>query len=124
MEGESNDPDETYGPETYGTDEYDGTDIIVDDGPDEDIIMIMKNYKKHKKTYKTSPTLTKYERTKILSERASQINEGSTILISNPDIYSNAYDIAVAEFNEKLIPFILKRPYGDHYEYWKINDLI
>ena len=28
------------------------------------------------------------------------------------------------EFNEKKIPFIIKRPYGNTFEYWKLNDLL
>jgi DNA-directed RNA polymerase subunit K/omega len=92
------------------------------DQPDEDINIIMQNYKVNKKNYKTSDTLTKYEKTRILSERASQINDGSQILIKNAK-YDNAYDIALAEFNAKKIPFIIKRPYGNTFEYWKITDL-
>ena len=38
---------------------------------DEDITSLMKNYTKKKKKYKTTPHLTKYERTRILSERSS-----------------------------------------------------
>ena len=53
----------------------------------EDINVIMQNYKKNKKNYKTTPTLTKYERTRVLSERASQINDGSQALI-NIDKYN------------------------------------
>ena len=98
-------------------------DSIIEQ-PNEDINVIMQNYKKNKKNYKTTPTLTKYEKTRVLSERASQINEGATILISDSESYSNAYDIAVQEYNEKLIPFIIKRPYGNTYEYWKLNDLL
>tara|TARA_Y100000817_G_scaffold311959_1_gene304985 strand:- start:2791 stop:3147 length:357 start_codon:yes stop_codon:yes gene_type:complete len=104
-------------------DEYDVSDIVVNQN-DEDINIIMKNYKKKLKSYQTIPTLTKYEKTKVLSERANQINYGSNILIKDSDKYSNAYDIAVAEMNEKKIPFIIKRPYGNHYEYWKLKDLL
>ena len=77
---------------------------------------------KNKKNHKTSGTLTKYEKTRILSERASQINDGSQTLIKIVK-YDNAYDIALAEFNAKKIPFIIKRPYGNTFEYWKITDL-
>ena len=89
---------------------------------DEDINVIMQNYKEYKKNYKTTPILTKYERTRVLSERASQINDGSQTLLKI-DKYDNAYDIALAEFNAKKIPFIIKRPYGNTFEYWKITDL-
>ena len=115
--------DETIDIELYSEyDEYDISDIIIEEN-DEDINNIMKHYKKKLKNYKTTPTLTKYEKTKVLSERANQINYGSNILIENSEKYSNAYDIAVAELNEKKIPFIIKRPYGNTFEYWKLNDL-
>jgi DNA-directed RNA polymerase subunit K/omega len=107
----------------YNEDEYDISEIVIE-RQDEDINKIMKGYKKKLKQYKTTPTLTKYEKTKVLSERANQINYGSNILIENPEKYSNAYDIAVQELNEKKIPFIIKRPYGNTYEYWKLNDLL
>ena len=108
----------------YDEDEYDVSDIIVETNDNEDINILMKNYKKKKKTYQTTSLITKYERTRVLSERASQINEGSHPLITHSDQYSNAYDIAVAEYNEKKIPFIIKRPYGNTYEYWRLADLI
>ena len=105
-------------------DEYDVSEIIIQTNEIEDSNTLMKNYKKKKANYKTIPIITKYEKTRVLSERASQINEGATILISNPESYSNAYDIAVAEYNSKKIPFIIKRPYGNGFEYWRLNDLL
>ena len=39
-------------------------------------------------------------------------------------VSSGSYDIAVQELNEKRIPFIIKRPYGNSFEYWKLNDLL
>jgi len=104
-------------------DEYDTNDVIVEGNSGQDMIYIMKNYKKYKKTYKTSPILTKYERCRVLSERASQINYGSEIYLENTDSLSNAYDIAVQELNEKRIPYIIRRPYGNGNEYWKLKDL-
>ena len=116
--------DETLNIEDYlEYEEYDISDIVIEKN-DEDINNIMKHYKKKLKNYKTTPTLTKYEKTKVLSERANQINYGSNILIENSEKYSNAYDIAVAELNEKKIPFIIKRPYGNNFEYWKLKDLL
>jgi len=104
-------------------DEYDINDVVVEGNADQDMIDILKNYKKHKKAYKTSPILTKYERCRVLSERASQINCGAEIYLKNTDSLSNAYDIAVQELNEKRIPYIIRRPYGNGSEYWKLKDL-
>jgi len=95
-------------------------DIIV---PNEDINLLMKNYKESKKNNRSNQSLTKYEKTRVLSERAGQINSGSIVFISNPERFSNSYQIASEEFNLKKIPFIIKRPYGNTFEYWKLNDL-
>ncbi len=95
-------------------------DIVV---PNEDINLLMKNYKKNKKKNKSNQSLTKYEKTRVLSERASQINSGSKVFISNPERFTNSYQIATEEFNLKKIPFIIKRPYGNTFEYWKLADL-
>ena len=104
-------------------DEYDVSEVVVESGNDEDINVVMKGYKTKLKFYKTSPALTKYEKCKVISERANQINHGSHIFIQNYERFNNAYDIAVQELNEKKIPFIIKRPYGNTFEYWKLKDL-
>lgn len=90
----------------------------------EDINILMKNYEKNKKNYKTNPKITKYEKTRVISERASQINMGSIIFINNSEKYENSYQIAIEEYNQKKIPFIIKRKYGNRYEYWKLIDLL
>lgn len=89
-----------------------------------DINDLMNNYDKMKKKYKTSPTLTKYEKTRVLAERSNQIDNGSPIFIKNYSHLHNSYSIAIEEFNQKLIPFIIKRKIGDNYEYWKLEDLL
>lgn len=106
------------------SDEYDISEVVVEMSIDEDINTIMKGYKSKLKLYKTDPYLTKYEKCKVLSERANQINYGSPVFIDGSERFSNAYDIAVQELNEKRIPFIIKRPYGNGFEYWKLNDLL
>ena len=90
----------------------------------EDVNSLMENYETNKLNYKTNPKITKYEKTRVLSERASQINTGSLIFISNPEKFSNSYQIAIEEYNQKKIPFIIKRKYGNIYEYWKLIDLM
>ena len=90
----------------------------------EDIDIFLQNYDKNKQNNKTTPYLNKYERTRILAERAQQIIDGGVIFISHPETYKNAYDIAVQELSEKKIPFIIKRPYNNTFEYWKLEDLL
>ena len=84
----------------------------------------LKDYEKMKKDYQTTPVLTKYEKTRVLAERASQIANGSPVFVPNPETYASVYDIALKELTLKKIPFIVKRPYGNGFEYWKLSDLI
>ena len=89
----------------------------------EDINILMNNY--NIKNLKTKNIrLTKYEKTRVISERASQIENGSRVLISNPKSFGNSYQIAMEELNQKKIPFIIKRPYNNSFEYIKLNDLL
>lgn len=104
--------------------DYDESEQIIIQGNDEDCLEFIKNYNKNKKKNKTSPNLTKYERTRVLSERAQQISDGSKPLIKNPERYTDSYSIALEELMKGKIPFIIRRPYANGYEYWKLDDLI
>ena len=74
--------------------------------------------------HKTLPFITKYEKTRILGERASQLNSGAKALVEVDDDIIDGYIIALKEFDEKKIPFILKRPLPNGaVEYWKFEDL-
>ena len=42
-----------------------------------DLEQFYKNYEKNKESYVTTPRLNKYEKTKIVSERAQQLANGS-----------------------------------------------
>jgi len=89
----------------------------------EDINVLMNNY--NVKNLKTKDIrLTKYEKTRVISERASQIENGSTVLVHNSKGLGNSYMIALEELNQKKIPFIIKRPYNNTFEYIKLNDLL
>ena len=81
------------------------------------------NYDSLKKKYKTSNYLTKYEKTKILSERSQQLANGSNSYIKEHN-FENTYDIAFEELKQKKLPFIIKRKLSNNYEYWKLEDLI
>ena len=74
--------------------------------------------------HRTVPILTKYERARILGERAKQINMGAKPVIPIADSVIDGYLIALEEFNHKKIPFIVKRPLPNGgCEYWKLQDL-
>lgn len=74
--------------------------------------------------HKTVPFLTKYERARILGERAKQINMGAKPVIEIGPEVIDGYLIALKEFEQKKIPFIIKRPIPNGgCEYWKFKDL-
>jgi DNA-directed RNA polymerase I, II, and III subunit RPABC2 len=74
--------------------------------------------------HKTIPFLTKYEKTRVLGQRAKQIEEGSLPFIKLPENIIDAHIIAEMELKEKKIPFIIRRPIpGGAFEYWKLGDL-
>jgi len=74
--------------------------------------------------HKTLPFLTKYEKARILGERAKQINAGGQSFIEVDVSTIDGYLIAMQELEQKKIPFILKRPLPNGgCEYWRLKDL-
>ena len=74
--------------------------------------------------HKTLPFLSKYERTRILGERAKQINDGAKPFVETDPSVIDGYLIALAELEQKKIPFIIRRPLANGAsEYWKLKDL-
>jgi DNA-directed RNA polymerase I, II, and III subunit RPABC2 len=74
--------------------------------------------------HRTLPFLTKYERTRILGERAKQINDGAKTFVETDPSVIDGYLIALAELQQKKIPFIIRRPLANGAsEYWKLKDL-
>ena len=86
--------------------ERDGTGIITD------------------ANHTTLPILTKYEYTRILGIRASQIEQGAPLFVEIPESMIDSYLIAKEELHAKKLPFIVKRPIPNGpIEYWKLADL-
>ena len=74
--------------------------------------------------HKTIPILTKYERARILGQRAKQINSGAKAFVEIDKNIHDGYLIASKELQEKKIPFIIRRPLPNGgSEYWKLEDL-
>lgn len=74
--------------------------------------------------HRTIPYLTKYERARILGQRAKQINSGATAFVKVPENVIDGYLIAELELKEKRIPFIIRRPLPNGgSEYWSVKDL-
>ena len=86
--------------------------------------------------HKTTPLLTKYEKTRILGIRTKQLNNGATPYVSSKAVLGlgntrahqaqviDGYAIAVRELEEKKLPFIIRRPLPNGgTEYWYLQDL-
>lgn len=76
------------------------------------------------KYHTTLPILSKYEKTRIIGQRAKQIENGSAPFI---EIKNNIIDtllIAEEELKQKKIPIIIKRPLPNGTnEYWPLKEL-
>ena len=74
--------------------------------------------------HKTMPFITKYEKARVIGERATQLNSGAIPMVEVEPSVIDGYLIALKEFEEKKIPFIVKRPMPNGgCEYWKLSDL-
>jgi DNA-directed RNA polymerase subunit K/omega len=80
--------------------------------------------------HKTIPFLTKYEKTRVLGQRAKQINSGAKPYLDKSNLIDHGkpiidgYLIALKELELKKIPFIIRRPLPNGgSEYWKLDDL-
>jgi DNA-directed RNA polymerase I, II, and III subunit RPABC2 len=76
------------------------------------------------KLHRTIPYLTKYEKARILGQRAKQINSGAYPFVKVPENVIDGYIIAEIELKQKRIPFIIRRPLPNGgSEYWRVQDL-
>jgi DNA-directed RNA polymerase subunit K/omega len=68
------------------------------------------------------PYLTKYEYTRSIGLRATQIEQGAPLFITTD--LTDSYWIAKEEVHQQKVPFIYKRPLPNGpIEYWKLEDL-
>jgi DNA-directed RNA polymerase subunit K/omega len=74
--------------------------------------------------HRTIPFLTKYEYTRIIGQRAKQIDSGALPFVEVRNDIIDGDIIAKMELEAKKIPFIIRRPMpGGGCEYWKLEDL-
>ena len=74
--------------------------------------------------HRTLPFITKFEKARILGERAKQINAGAHAMVAVDEDMIDGYLIALKEYDEQKIPIILRRPLPNGgCEYWKLKDL-
>ena len=93
------------------------------EGP-ESMTLGLKELRHIDAAHRTYPFLTQYERTKVLSFRASQIGHGAAPYVAVPKGVTDSYLIAKLELEAKRLPFIVKRPLPNgQFEVWKLADL-
>jgi len=101
--------------------------------PSYDEIRILSKVKRNEKglvddpRHRTEPFVRKYERARIIGERAVQLANGAEPLIpmeGDTARFLSEIEIASREFEKKLLPFIIFRPlpHGGG-EFWKLSDL-
>jgi DNA-directed RNA polymerase subunit K/omega len=74
--------------------------------------------------HKTIPILTKYEMTRVIGQRAKQLDSGARAFVKVPLNVVDGYLIALLELEQKKLPFIIKRPFPNGgVEYWNVSDL-
>ena len=74
--------------------------------------------------HRTLPFVTRYEKARVIGERAKQINSGAKPFVEVEQSMIDGYLIALKEFEDKKIPFIIRRPLPDGTsEYWRLSDL-
>jgi DNA-directed RNA polymerase I, II, and III subunit RPABC2 len=74
--------------------------------------------------HKTLPFMTKYERARIIGARAEELDAGCEAYIPLDETIINGKTIALMEFEQKKIPFIIARPLPNgSTEYWHVSDL-
>lgn len=87
--------------------------------------VIQPSDSKPDENHTTYPFVTLYERTKIIGLRANQLSQGARALVEIPKEITDVRDIARLEYEQKKLPFIIKRPLPDGtYEYWRLADLM
>ena len=62
------------------------------------------------------PTLTRFERARIMGARALQLSLGAPIFIEIPKNATSSLEIAMEELKQRVIPIVIKRtlPNGDY----------
>ena len=75
--------------------------------------------------HRSQPFLTIYEKTSIIGLRARQIANGATPYVPVPSHVTGPEEIARMELEQRLLPFIVKRPMPDGtFEFWRLADLM
>tara|TARA_B100001989_G_C24516485_1_gene453434 strand:- start:230 stop:655 length:426 start_codon:yes stop_codon:yes gene_type:complete len=120
-----------------GMTNYDDNDNISEDESEIDfsnkndsevneIISANQCYDKYYKNSRiTKPFLTRFEKAKIIGTRSEMLANGAPALVNVPKHITSTYEIAKMEFNQKVIPLMIKRHLpNSNYEIWRLEDLV
>ena len=73
---------------------------------------------------RSSNVMTKFEFSKLIGARATQLNTGAPPYIELTSIHTTSIIIAYHELLEKKCTFFIKRKIGDIYEIWNPNEMV
>ena len=87
-------------------------DVITKDIEHESTEIISKN----KQIVTGPPTLTRFERARIMGARALQLSLGAPVFTEIPKNATSSLEIAMEELKQRVIPIVIKRtlPNGDY----------
>lgn len=87
---------------------------IIENDPDHEPVEIEASAKG--KIMMGPPTLTRFEKARIMGARALQLSLGAPPFIEIPKTASTSLDIALEELEQRVIPIIIRRtlPNGDY----------
>ena len=117
---------------TFSTNDEDINDSDIDiDNETINLHDNIENIESYEETYtkyyssfkKTIPSITKFEKAKIIGIRAQMIADGSEPLIDIKNL-TNAIDIAEEEYKQKKIPLMITRNINGIKEYWRLDDFL
>ena len=79
----------------------------------------------YKNAKKSSPFITKFEKTRIIGSRAEMLANGSKPTINVPSYCTDVLEIALLEYKQKKIPLFIVRKISDtEVEYWRLEDMV
>lgn len=105
------------------SEEEESSEIELDEFLDENSDNEVEDVEKKKiPKYFGYPFLNSFEKARVLGKRTEQIIAGSKIFV-NPTS-NNPYKIALQELQEKKIPLIIRRYFGNKFKDISVNSLI
>lgn len=122
---DSEEENENEGEEDNTDREFDIEDVVVSTNKENKLLNISDMEKLlNSKDKRTTDKITKYEYTKVIGLRSTQISLGMPPLTDIEEL-EDPYLIAIKEYQENKIPFIIQRPLpdGESCEYWRLEDL-